>query len=362
MRMILQTAVVLTLVMGQVFCQNDSTSRDDRHSFDIMAGSAGISFGNGQRMSGLRFAWRDGNFEMVNGVNISFWKPYDDPAGEVNGISFGIVGPGARRMNGVSCGLGGVFASASMNGLNMAGLGLVSGGAMTGVNIAGLGTVAQGSMAGINISGLGTVSQGSMAGINIGGLGVVSQQGMVGINIASLGTVAQGEMLGFNFAGLGVVTQGEMAGVSIGGLGVVAQLGIYGVNIAGLGLVGQQGIVGVNVAGVGVVTQKEIAGLSVTVGALRAGEALSGISICGYKLDAPSITGLNLGVCWTQSRYLTGVTCAGYNETDGLQTGLVIGVVNFTRDLLGVQIGLLNYVEENPAGLKLLPIINAKFR
>jgi hypothetical protein len=378
MRTAFFTLGMLILLAASALGQSDSTGVMQAGSLDLTVGETGLSFGNGQRLNGVRFAWRDGDFETVNGLNVSFWKPYDDPRGEVNGISFGIVGPGAGKMRGITLALGAAFASESMAGIHLAGLGLVSQGAMTGINIAGLGTVAQGDMTGINIAGLGTVSQGSATGVNIATLGLVSQGDMMGINVSGLGTVSQGGILGFNFGGLGLVGQGsiigfniaglglvsqeEVLGLSIAGLGLVSKSGIHGISVAGLGLVGQKGISGLNIGGVGIVTQNEIAGVSATLGQIKAGDAIMGITFGGYKLEAPSISGINLGVGWTESLELTGLTCAGYNQTDGLQTGLVVGVVNYTRDLLGVQIGLLNYVEENPAGLKLLPILNAKFR
>ena len=39
-------------------------------------------------------------------------------------------------------------------------------------------------------------------------------------------------------------------------------------------------------------------------------------------------------------------------------TGLAIGLINYTRELDGVQIGLLNYAGNNPGWAKLLPFVN----
>jgi len=38
--------------------------------------------------------------------------------------------------------------------------------------------------------------------------------------------------------------------------------------------------------------------------------------------------------------------------------GLSIGLVNYTAELRGVQIGLLNYARNNPRWLRLLPFLN----
>ena len=41
--------------------------------------------------------------------------------------------------------------------------------------------------------------------------------------------------------------------------------------------------------------------------------------------------------------------------------GLSIGLLNYARDLHGWQIGLLNYADNNPAGLRLLPLFNREW-
>ncbi len=338
-----------------------ATAFSQSGSLDLTVAKTGLSFGNGQDMNGIRFAWRDGHFERVNGLNLSAWIPYDTLSGEVNGVSFGILGPAAQQMRGLSIGLVGVLANTSMEGINLGGLGLVSQGVMTGVNLSGLGLVAQGTVTGITFGGLGVVSQGSIIGINIAGLGLVAQHDLRGVNIGGLGTVAQGDISGLSISGLGLVTQGEIAGCSVAGLGIVSKGMMYGLNIAGLGVVGQEGITGVNVAGLGCVAMKEIAGVSITVGMVRSERGITGVTIGGYRLKAPVITGANVSVLWTESTELTGVTVAGYNRTFGMQQGLVVGIFNHTETLLGVQIGLLNYVEDNPSWARILPFINANF-
>jgi hypothetical protein len=53
-----------------------------------------------------------------------------------------------------------------------------------------------------------------------------------------------------------------------------------------------------------------------------------------------------------------GVALAGFNYVKGAQRGLTIGVVNYTRRLHGVQVGIINYAANNPPGLRVLPLIN----
>jgi hypothetical protein len=57
----------------------------------------------------------------------------------------------------------------------------------------------------------------------------------------------------------------------------------------------------------------------------------------------------------------TGVNISAFNHIKGTQTGLAIGIFNYAHNLKGVQIGLVNYVRDNPEYFKVLPIINANF-
>jgi len=57
----------------------------------------------------------------------------------------------------------------------------------------------------------------------------------------------------------------------------------------------------------------------------------------------------------------TGLTVSAFNRIRGEQRGLAIGIVNYAAVLRGVQIGLVNWADDNPSGLKILPIANAHF-
>jgi hypothetical protein len=64
---------------------------------------------------------------------------------------------------------------------------------------------------------------------------------------------------------------------------------------------------------------------------------------------------------WTETDRLIGVSTGAYNRTYTMQKGIVIGLLNHTADLFGVQIGLLNIVEANPSWARYLPFVNARF-
>ena len=58
---------------------------------------------------------------------------------------------------------------------------------------------------------------------------------------------------------------------------------------------------------------------------------------------------------------LEGVSVSAFNRVLGEQRGLAIGLLNYASRLHGVQIGLVNWADNNPAGLKVLPVANAHF-
>ena len=58
---------------------------------------------------------------------------------------------------------------------------------------------------------------------------------------------------------------------------------------------------------------------------------------------------------------LTGLGVGIYQRVKGQVTGCQLGLVNISDRVNGVQIGLFNYIEENPGWLKVLPIVNWSF-
>ncbi|MGD2152937.1 MAG: hypothetical protein PVG79_06680, partial [Gemmatimonadales bacterium] len=71
---------------------------------NLTIGCTGISFGDSDRINGLRFNWSDGDLDVVNGVNVTFWRPRRWVRGTINGLSVGLA-PAASRLHGISVGL-----------------------------------------------------------------------------------------------------------------------------------------------------------------------------------------------------------------------------------------------------------------
>jgi hypothetical protein len=122
-------------------------------------------------------------------------------------------------------------------------------------------------------------------------------------------------MTGINIAGLGAGCGNTLTGFTMGGLGAGAPV-IKGITIGGLGVGGE-----------------EITGITVAIGMIRIEE-----------------TGSH-----------TGFATSAFNYIRGKQTGLSIAIFNFAYQLKGIQIGVLNYVRDNPKYLRYLPLINAHF-
>ena len=90
-------------------------------SLDLAINDVGISFGNSQRFSGLRLNFVDRDVGVVNGLNLTFWKPADNEKAVYNGLQVGLIGLAGKEMNGIHvAGIG--IASESLTGL---GIGLI---------------------------------------------------------------------------------------------------------------------------------------------------------------------------------------------------------------------------------------------
>ena len=75
-------------------------------------------------------------------------------------------------------------------------------------------------------------------------------------------------------------------------------------------------------------------------------------------MKSPKIRGINFTILAMEVDDFGGVAFGGYNNVRGIQTGITFGVFNVAKELRGVQIGVLNYAENNPAPFKLLPVLN----
>jgi len=314
-------------------------------SLDIPVKGYGISFGNSKKFAGLRFNFRDKRVDRIDGMNITLWKADENEDAIMRGISLGIL-PEAGDMGYLQLGIG-VVAEYQLSGISIGILGAGAGRDMDGINIGGLGAGAGQNMTGVNIGGLGAGAGQNVIGLNIGGLGAGAGQNAVGVNIALLGAGAGQNLYGITIAGLGAGAGQNVSGITFGGLAAGAGQNMTGINLGGLAVGAGQELRGLSVAVLGV-------GAPTVKGVTLAGGVIGGMEITGLSVAIAHVRIENDGV-------LTGLTAAAFPYIKGLLKGISLGVFNYAYEVSGIQIGLLNYVADNPPGLKILPLFNTSF-
>ena len=121
-------------------------------------------------------------------------------------------------------------------------------------------------------------------------------------------------------------------------------------------------LTGLAVGGVGVGAGGSGRGILVSLVGVGAGEALSGIIAGGVTAFAPDMRGLSVSAAngiAVGGRHLPGGSGRWFEPVNERFTGLSVGLVNYSRDLKGVQLGVLNYAGNNPRWARLLPLVNA---
>ena len=81
-----------------------STTR--AQSLDLTVGNAGVSFGDSEDITGLRFNFRDKRLRRMTGLNVTIWSPPDDVQSRVTGLALGLPMAGAQHFTGVGAGIG----------------------------------------------------------------------------------------------------------------------------------------------------------------------------------------------------------------------------------------------------------------
>lgn len=316
-------------------------------SLDLTIHNTGLSIGDSRFVRGVRINFRDSRLREVQGVNITVWSPYSPARGVVNGAAIGLPLTGAREINGLGVGLFGVATEGNFNGIGLGGFGVGGGGDLRGIIIGGFGAGSGGNITGLTIGGFGAGSGGNVEGITIGGFGAG----------------AGGDVTGFQFGGFGVGSGGRVKGITIGGFGAGAGGDVTGLTIAGFGAGSGGDISGITLAGIGA----------------GAGGTVRGLAIAGVGVGAPRIRGIIIasaaggedvegGVLAPfyfkieKNGRVKGITASAFNHVKGEQHGLSVGLLNYAWEAYGWQLGVLNYVRDNPRGLRLLPLFNHRWK
>ena len=136
-------AAVAALIASAGTASGQATDRrrpqpEEPPSLDLAIHNVGLSIGNSRRHTGLRCHWRDEGVVRINGINTTLWLPGDSPTGQINGLSLGLIAPGAASLNGITAGLGGIVAGRSLTGIAAGGVAVLSHGRIAGVTAGGL--------------------------------------------------------------------------------------------------------------------------------------------------------------------------------------------------------------------------------
>ena len=316
-------------------------------SLDLTIRHTGLSIGDSKFVRGVRLNFRDDRLEEVQGINVTIWSPYEPAHGVVNGAAIGLPLTGAREINGLGLGIAGVGTDGNFTGIGIGGLGIGGGGNLRGIMIGGLGAGGGGNLTGISIGGLGIGTGGDVEGISIGGLGAGAGGNVTGLQIGGFGVGSGGNVTGITLGGFGAGAGGNVKGLTFGGIGAGAGGDLTGITLAGIGAGSGGTVRGLAIAGIGVGAPR-IRGIVIAA-------AAGGLDVEGGIL-APAYFKIEKGGT------VRGITVSAVNHIKGEQHGLSLGVVNYAWEANGWQVGLVNYIRDNPPGLRLLPLINHRWR
>lgn len=323
LKTITRTAGIAPFFAASLFITPLSTSAQ---SLDLTVNRVGVSFGDSEEVTGLRFNFRDTRLRRVTGINTTIWSPADGARSTVTGIAIGLPLTGARDIEGIGIGIAGVGVERDAVGIFGGLLGAGAGQDLSGLVVGGLGAGAGNDAIGIMVGGLGAGAGNDATGIMIGGLGVGAGNDATGIMIGGIGSGAGNDVIGLMISGIGAGAGRDVRGVSISGIGVGAGRELSGIHIAGIAA-GAPKITGyVNALVVG-------------------GESVTGLII------APAYFRVE------ENGVFNGLSISAFNRIKGEQAGVTIGILNWTEHLNGLQIGLLNFAG-NKGALKWLPFFN----
>jgi len=183
--------------------------------------------------------------------------------------------------------------------------------------------------------GLPLTGSGGLSGIGLGLLGISVDSSLTGMVLAGLGAGAGQDIKGIVFTGLGAGAGRDITGIAISGVGVGAGQHMTGVSLSGVAAGAGGTLRGIHAAGIGII--------------------LSGFAAGGHDVYALSMAPGYFKI--DHDGRQRGVSIAAFNRIRGVQEGLTIGIVNWTRQLEGIQIGLINGAG-NKKRMRWMPFVN----
>ena len=191
--------------------------------------------------------------------------------------------------------------------------------------------------------GLPLTGSGALSGIGLGLLGISVDSSLTGMVLAGLGAGAGQDIKGIVFTGLGAGAGRDITGIAISGIGIGAGQHMTGVSLSGVAAGAGGTLRGIHVAGIG-------------IGATN----VRGIILSGFAAGGHDVYALSMAPGYFKIDHdgrQRGVSIAAFNRIRGVQEGLTIGIVNWTRQLEGIQIGLINGAG-NKKRMRWMPFVN----
>ena len=191
--------------------------------------------------------------------------------------------------------------------------------------------------------GLPLTGAGALSGIGLGLLGISVDSSLTGMVLAGLGAGAGQDIKGIVFTGLGAGAGRDITGIAISGVGVGAGQHMTGVSLSGVAAGAGGTLRGIHAAGIG-------------IGATN----VRGIILSGFAAGGHDVYALSMAPGYFKIDHdgrQRGVSIAAFNRIRGVQEGLTIGIVNWTRQLEGIQIGLINGAG-NKKRMRWMPFVN----
>lgn len=191
--------------------------------------------------------------------------------------------------------------------------------------------------------GLPLTGSGGLSGIGLGLLGISVDSSLTGMVLAGLGAGAGQDIKGIVFTGLGAGAGRDITGIAISGIGVGAGQHMTGVSLSGVAAGAGGTLRGIHAAGIG-------------IGATN----VRGIILSGFAAGGHDVYALSMAPGYFKIDHdgrQRGVSIAAFNRIRGVQEGLTIGIVNWTRQLEGIQIGLINGAG-NKKRMRWMPFVN----
>ncbi len=206
---------------------------------------------------------------------------------------------------------------------------------------------------GFELGGLANTEAQTMSGFQAAGLANLVRGRVNGVQLAGLGNMG-GETRYFQGAGILNYVTGSFEGYQSSGVGNVVMEGTSGAQTAGIFNYDRGDVTGVSVAGITTLIYGGLNGVQVSACYNMTMEDSVGAQVTGgFNYSRTFFTGVQFGGIGNYSRELSGVQIGIVNISDSVN-GAQIGLVNIAGYVKGTQVGLFNYsrlMDGIPVGL-----------